>query len=207
MYIVYKHTSPSGKSYIGMTCQTMERRAESGTGYIGSRVFYNAIKKYGWDNFEHEILEEGLDFKTACEKEVYYIRLFKTTDRKYGYNLQSGGSSHRKLHRETRERIRMARLGKKMPPRNEEHRKRLSESLKGRTFSAEHCKHISEGKKGTQAGVKNPRARKVLCVETGVVFNTIKDAGEFIGGSPKNIIAVCHGRLHTSGGYHWQYCD
>jgi hypothetical protein len=36
---------------------------------------------------------------------------------------------------------------------------------------------------------------------------TIKEAGVFIGGSPKNIVSCCRGRLKTSGGYHWEYVD
>jgi group I intron endonuclease len=205
----------------------MEKRARGGKGYVECTAFYNAIKKYGWDNFTHEVLEKNLDYETACKKERFYISKFNTTNREHGYNLESGGVANCVVSEETKRRIsntlkgrkgtphteetklklRNARLGKKMPPKSAEYRKRLSESLKGRTFSAEHCKHISEGKKGTQAGAKNPRARKVLCVETGVVFDTIKDAGKFTGGSPKNIVSVCRGRLRTSGGYHWQYYD
>ena len=41
-YIVYKHTAPNGKSYIGMTCRTMERRARGGKGYEGCPAFYGA---------------------------------------------------------------------------------------------------------------------------------------------------------------------
>jgi hypothetical protein len=94
-----------------------------------------------------------------------------------------------------------------MPPRSKEYCERISASLKGRTFNQEHRKRISESKTGKQTGKNNPRARKVLCVETGVIFDTIKEAGEFKGGSEKNIISCCRGRLQTSGGYHWRYVD
>jgi hypothetical protein len=94
-----------------------------------------------------------------------------------------------------------------MPPKTEETRRKLSEAHRGKVFSEEHRRHISESKIGTQSGKNNPRARKVLCVEAQVVFDTIKEAGEFIGGSPKNIISCCRGRLNTSGGYHWRYVE
>ena len=46
-YTVYKHTSPSGKIYIGMTCQKpKDRWGKDGNGYKG-QPFYNAIQKYG----------------------------------------------------------------------------------------------------------------------------------------------------------------
>lgn len=226
-YCVYKHTSPSGKSYIGLTCQGMERRARKGEGYKECSAFYNAIQKYGWNNFSHEVLEDHLSFEEACEKERRYIAEYQSLTSQNGYNLESGGRVNTSVSEETRKKIAQtltgrkgkplsetqrraiseARKGKKMPPRSVETRKRLSAALKGRTFSEEHCRHISESKKGVFAGAKNPRARKVRCIETGTVFPTIKEAGLFIGGSPKNIVSACHGRLKTSGGYHWEYAD
>jgi hypothetical protein len=109
---------------------------------------------------------------------------------------------------ETKQKISIANRGKKQPPRCEEHRKKLSEALRGRVFTAEHRANISRAKSGAAtSGKNNSHPKAVLCVETGVVFDTIKDAGEFTGGSPKNIIACCRGRLKTSGGYHWRYVD
>lgn len=227
MYIVYKHTAPNGKSYIGLTCQTLERRARGGLGYKECTAFYNAILKYGWDNIEHEVLESGLTFEEACERERYYISYFHSLTTECGYNLENGGRVNCRMSQETKDKISKtltgrkgtphteeskrklseATRGKKSPPRSEEYRKKLSESLKGRVFTEEHCRHISEGKKGTQAGKNNPRARKVRCVELDIVFDTIKEAGEFVKGSPKNIISVCAGRLKTSGGYHWMYVE
>ena len=206
-YIVYKHTAPNGKCYIGITKRTMEQRACNGRGYVNNHAFYNAILKYGWDNFTHEILESGLSPEEASEKEKYYIKLYHSRSAENGYNIEGGGRTCFDMGEETKQKISIARKGKKAPPRSEETRKRLSISLRGRVFSPEHCRHISESKCGTQAGKNNPRARKVLCVETGVVFDTIKEAGEFKGGSAKNIISCCAGRLQTSGGYHWQYVD
>lgn len=206
-YIVYKHTAPNGKCYIGITKRTMEQRARNGRGYLNNRAFYNAILKYGWENFTHEILESGLSPEEANEKERYYIKLYRSRSNENGYNIESGGCTQFALGEETKRKISEAMKGKSSPPRSEETRRKLSNSLKGRTFTPEHCRHISEGKLGTQAGKNNPRARKVLCVETGIIFDTIKEAGAFKGGSEKNIIACCAGRLKTSGGYHWRYVN
>lgn len=95
IYCVYKHTSPNGKCYIGITKQTLERRSQNGEGYSTQRVFYNAIKKYGWNNFKHEILEDNLTHNEACEREIYYISMFKSNQSKYGYNTTSGGDGCR----------------------------------------------------------------------------------------------------------------
>lgn len=91
IYVVYRHITPNGKSYIGMTVQEdLDSRWKHGLGYK-NQVFYNAIQKYGWDNIEHIILEKNLSHNEACEKEMYYINLFESNIRKNGYNISPGG--------------------------------------------------------------------------------------------------------------------
>mgnify|MGYP002658749408 CR=1 FL=1 len=58
-YCVYKHTNKiNGKVYIGQSSNIKERWSRKGTCYKGCTYFYNAIQKYGWDNFEHIILKD-----------------------------------------------------------------------------------------------------------------------------------------------------
>lgn len=88
-YCIYKHTSPSGKSYIGMTKQGEKRFGKDGNGYKNQKKFYNAIKKYGWNNFQHEIIEDHLSFEQACFGEQMYIEIYDSIDN--GYNIYVGG--------------------------------------------------------------------------------------------------------------------
>ena len=60
-YIVYKHTTPSNKVYIGITFRNPIIRWSSGRGYINNKHFFRAILKYGWDNIKHEILYSDLE--------------------------------------------------------------------------------------------------------------------------------------------------
>lgn len=96
IYCIYKHTSPSGKSYIGFTGQTPENRwGMNGSQYKrvkGHHKFAAAIKKYGWDNFTHEILEEGLSFEEANQREIYYIALYDSFNNGYNATLGGGGT-------------------------------------------------------------------------------------------------------------------
>lgn len=90
-FCVYKHTSPSGKVYIGITSQKPESRwGTGGCGYEGNRHFWNAIQKYGWDNFQHEILYEKLSKETAVCLESSLIHEYHATDVRFGYNNISG---------------------------------------------------------------------------------------------------------------------
>ena len=93
MITIYKYTSPSGKYYIGQTCKTTQRgRAErDGKGYQSCPLFWRAIQKYGWDNFQYEILEKVESRDEANAREIYYIQLYKSNNPEYGYNTQAGG--------------------------------------------------------------------------------------------------------------------
>ena len=67
MYKIYKHTLTldcphKGWSYIGQTDNAEPNtRWQNGLGYKHCTVFWRAIQKYGWDNFSHEIIEDGLE--------------------------------------------------------------------------------------------------------------------------------------------------
>lgn len=93
---IYCYTSPSGKKYIGQTVQTINNRAKGmrGKGYRNCSVFYNAIKKYGLENFTLEILEEA-HIDLLNEKEKEWIA-FLDTRIPNGYNISEGGEGHSK---------------------------------------------------------------------------------------------------------------
>ena len=90
---IYMHKNKiNGKVYIGQTYTDLKQRFGNGKYYSGCPKFYNAIKKYGWNNFDHILLEENIATeKEANEKEIYYIDKYNSTDSAFGYNIQSGG--------------------------------------------------------------------------------------------------------------------
>lgn len=91
-YSVYIHTNKTnGMRYVGMTSQDPKTRWLNGYGYNKQGHFFNAIKKYGWDGFEHEVVRTGLTKKEAGELEIELIKKYKTTDKRYGYNKSTGG--------------------------------------------------------------------------------------------------------------------
>jgi len=84
IYCVYKHTNKiNGKVYIGITSKSVKQRWKNGRGYYSKNShFYNAIKKYGWDNFEHEIIANNLSKEKACLMGKELILKFNSTYRR-----------------------------------------------------------------------------------------------------------------------------
>lgn len=92
--IVYKVTSPSGKSYIGISSNSLNRRKSSHeyAARNGSKLLiHNAIRKYG-DQLVWEVLETCKSFKEASSREIWYVSHFKTNTN--GYNLTLGGEGN-----------------------------------------------------------------------------------------------------------------
>lgn len=95
-YVVYMHRCIiNNKIYIGMTNDIERRWRCKGIEYKpkieNSRPFWNAICKYGWDNFEHIILEKNLSRERAQDLEKEYIKKYKTQNNQNGYNIAEGG--------------------------------------------------------------------------------------------------------------------
>ena len=87
-YTVYMHKFPNDKVYVGMTRQKIKDRWCNGHGYKHQPI-YEEILKYGWDNIDHIIIEEGLSRKEAQTKESELIEHYKSLG--LSYNISKGG--------------------------------------------------------------------------------------------------------------------
>lgn len=56
-------------------------------------------------------------------------------------------------------------------------------------------------------GNKHPRAKRVRCVETGVVYKSASEAARKHSTNVSNISAVIKGRRKLAGGYGWEFYD
>lgn len=240
-WCVYKHTSPSGKVYIGITKDVKHRWRNNGMGYKGSTRIHNAIMKYGWENFKHEILFTKLSQQEACRKEIELIKYYKSTDVKYGYNLQSGGQSFIS-NEESRQKISAALKGHivsdktkaKLSKANSkpiiciethaiyENCNKAAENLrlcstsigKAANGKQENCGGLHFAKVEDYINDKLPvfnarpvQYRKVRCVSTGRVFESISEASRITGVSRRAISYACNGKHKTSGGFIWEFVN
>ena len=211
-YTVYKHASPSGKVYIGITSRDVKERWGYGQGYRNNEHFWRAIQKYGWKNFEHKILHENLTKEEACEKEKELIAFYKSTNSEYGYNHSIGGESGSngiKHSPETIEKIRNSNIGKK---RSAETRERVRKAKTGVKYSEEASRKKSIALKGrkfsdeTKEKIGRSNGKPVVCIETGEVFYSAVEASRQMGLSKCAVwYAVKNGQ--KSKGFHWKYLE
>lgn len=206
-YCVYKHTSPSGKVYIGMSCDP-KKRWNSGKGYIDNYHFWRAIQKYGWDNIKHEILYEDLSLEDAMRIETELIKELKCTDRNFGYNLMEG--SHGPFSEESLRKMSLSRMGNQNSKGNhlsDESKKKISESLK--EYYKTHP-HPNLGKTFIQnMGGNHVNARQVCLIDNDgnilKIYGSIADASRDTGRTRTSISDSCSGRYRSRDGYNWRY--
>ena len=218
MYTVYQHKNKiNGKIYIGITSQKPEDRwGSQGCNYKSSPHFYSAIQKYGWNNFEHNILFTELTKEEACLKEQELIKQFDSMNREHGYNSTSGGDVF-SMNEETKQKISQAMMGNKNGlghPCSEEKKKKISEAQKGREFTKEHKQKLSEAAKNhhvpcsedkKQTLKKKSHKKPVYCEELDKVFESVQECGRQLGIPATNISKLCNGRGKTLKGYHLRY--
>lgn len=225
-YSVYMHVSPSKKVYIGITCQKdLNRRWQNGQGYRTQIRFYRAIQKYGWDNFEHIVLLNGVTKREAEEKEIELIKKYDSVNPQKGYNIENGGNCMGTHSEETKLKISMAQRGEKNhafgKPSPTRGRKASPETVeknrqahlgqpswnKGKRLSEEQRKNMGRYVR-TPESIQKMReglSRSVRCVETGVIYPSCTDAGIDTGVNKGSISNVALGKRKRAGGYHWEY--
>lgn len=173
--ILYKHTNKiNGKVYIGQTVKDLESRCgSSGCNYISSTFFSNAIRKYGWDNFTHEILGEYETKEELDKAEIEMIALYESTNKEKGYNLRSGGSRGKlsmerreflvsREFRHTEETKRKISLANKGKIRSKEIRKKLSKAITGCKMPPRTNEHLENLSKSLMGHPVSEETRKKL---------------------------------------------
>ena len=225
-YTVYMHKNKiNGKVYIGITKQKPQYRWSNGKGY-DNQYFKRAIKKYGFNNFEHLILYENLTQKEAEQKEIKLINYYKSSERDFGYNISKGGmvnngvpcSEEKKKkiskankgikngmygkHHTEEEKKKISEASKKLW-KNQEHRKRMLKLLNNNRHDFEKG-HIpwNKGKKGIMVAWNK---KKVICLETNEIFNSIAEAEKIKNVS--NVSCCCNGKRKSTKGLHFKFYE
>jgi len=215
--IIYKYTSPSGKHYIGKTINAKARKREH---LYNSKVlitkFYSAIKKYGLESFEYEVLFESILLPIdelnilLNEKEKHFIQMFDSFNN--GYNLTLGGDGQIgfKHSEETKALYRQQRQ-----IYSQETLEKMSNAAKGRNLSKETIEKIrlgNIGKSMTEANKKLVSEQKSKpVIQYDLQGNFIKEwksateASKTLNLKNAPISKICKQNKGTVYGYIWKF--
>lgn len=221
-YCIYMHRFKNGKTYVGQTCQDPEKRWGNGNGYLSKDddgkyeqpLIAHAVQKYGWENVYHEILFDGLNKYEADRVEQICILLFRSNDRRFGYNILQGGggSSGRKWSDEEKKRLGDKIREKYAIPENnpfygmrhtKETKEKISKKLKekyknkenhpkyGWHMSDEQKEKLSKLKSETYKGENNPFYGKHLSEEHKAKMQRAKKDKYAIVGNLNSLPVLC----------------
>lgn len=205
-WIIYKHTFPNGKHYIGKTSQTPEDRwGKNGNRYQKQKLIWYAIQKYGWDNVAHEILYTNLSEEEANNKEIECIKKYHShyqDPKGPGYNISRGGEGFSIISDEQRQKI----------IQQWETGQTIKEIKENNQISKEAIKKILNKanipqKDRIQRGIEKYNANKVYQYDLDGnfinEFPSTQEAERQTGVPQQNISKCITGKRHTAGNYQW----
>lgn len=206
-YIIYLHRNKiNNKCYVGQTCQKPEDRwGKNGERYSQQLYFYRAIQKYGWDNFEHIILEKDIPAEFADERECFWAGYYHALAPE-GYTLQTGKLHHKNISLEYTQTRSEASLKKW---EDSEYQKKISNAKKEMWKNASpECKEKMLANLDRSGAGGKARSKRVECIETHMIYASTREAERLTGINHANISSACNGkRQKTAGKYHWRYVD
>ena len=225
---VYRWTNISNKKwYIGSHCGDV---ADS---YVGSGKAFLASYKKNLSFFSREIIYVGPDFR---EVEELILETLNAAEDRLSYNLKNsaiGGNTSMHFTDESRKKMSdAAKATKGKRSVSAEQRKKISDSLKGRSIpievrekisqsltgkanpffgkshSDESRRKISEAKKGRcpskhiMDALHSNNNKKIYCSTNGITFNSINDTASFFGKSASYISNILNGRCKNKYNIH-----
>jgi group I intron endonuclease len=160
--VIYLHRNKvNGKVYVGQTTRKWpaSRWGRKGQNYHhrDQPYMYHAIKKYGWDNFEHIIVRECETQQELNEAEIATVALYESANPEKGYNISPGGKGNGPLSEERKRRLSEVNTGKTHSPAT---RKKISEAHTGKKMSAETRAKMSAARRGKRIGPCPEERRK-----------------------------------------------
>lgn len=175
-----------------MTSMRLCERFANGSNYSVNCRFGKAIEKFGCENIKHEVLEKGLSKEEAWVREKYYIKLYRTTEEEFGYNMAEGGNIS----------VSKGRI------LSEETRKKISDSNKGK----KRTKETIEKLKASHIGKESNHVRAVIKMDLNEnELEEYKSVAEAVRKNDRvdatNIWRCCTKIRKTAGGYKWKYKD
>jgi group I intron endonuclease len=206
---IYKITSPSGRIYIGESVNINKRKRDYSS--LNCKIqpkLYNSLRKYGWESHNFEVIEVCKFDELLC-RERYWQDFYDVLNGGLNCELTNCGDKKRVLSLESRNKISISKKGFNHPLFGKSlsinHKNKISKSMigvgLGNKFSQEHKTNLSESHKGLYENDKHPRARLILCQNTGIFYYTLKDAAEAICMKSSTLCAMLKGQNKNKTSY------
>lgn len=221
-FYVYMHVNKTNnKAYVGITSRVNpEYRWRKGEGYSTQSKFYRAIKKHGWENFEHVVVESNLSKAEAVRLEKQLIKQFDTI--KNGYNIDEGGNtstqSKKAIYLIDKSKNILAEFSSAEDVERElglnaasvteccnSPQRRLTTGGRIFCYKDNYDTFVIREKKC------HPNSKQIYQVlDTGEIiatYESIQQAAKATNLSASHITACCKGTRNSVGGYFWSYVD
>jgi group I intron endonuclease len=203
IYSIYKVTNKiNNKVYIGFCCNFQKRiyrHKYNSTILKKNQHFYNAMRKYGFENFSFEEIYSSVEKKHCLSvMEPYFIQEYKSDV--FGYNMTSGGEGcFSYKHTEETKKLLSIQNKKNIGSKNgfygKKHKKETIENNRLKNISIQTEK---TGKQIYQYSLDN----QLL-----TIYNSVRSAAKALNKSHPSIIMCCKGKLKHAHGYIWRYAD
>lgn len=215
---IYKITNlVNSKIYIGQSINIFSRwgyhrRALNNNKHVNKHL-QRAWNQYGEQNFVFSIVLE-CNYEDLNKYESYYILKYRSYDPLFGYNKTFGGEGEIPTE-EIRQKKSLKFRGKNNPmygrcgelnpvygkPKSQETIQKLRDAWDDERKQEQSIRVSGENNPMSgMVGCQNPASKKVVCIETGDVFETMKDAAKWCGlKTHTNISNVCNGKRKHAG--------
>lgn len=186
-WCIYRITNlKNGKTYIG---QHKVDSLLTDDGYLGSgKLIIRAIEKYGPSKFKKEYITFAMTQQEADVLEKFYIAKEKPV-----YNISKGGQGVTGIEPWNKGKANI--WTKEQLERNRQKHLNRYNNEKNPFYGKHHTEETKEKLR-----------KKVICLETKCIFNSLIEAARFANiKSTGKISECCRGTRKTAGGYHWKY--
>lgn len=184
IYII--KNNDNGKVYVGQSKNISHRKSTHFYDLKNNRSHSKSMQA------DYNINPDAFSFEVLCEcnenelddLERYYIQKHKSDILQYGYNLENGGKTGYCTADSTR--ILRSNIS------------RGNKNMCGIKLSDDWKRHLSEAQ---------PHKKRILCVDTNIVYDSFADAARKTGLNRTKIVSVCTGHRKTTGGMRFKYYD
>lgn len=213
IYKIYKITNAvNGKVYIGQTKGSIRSRFTQHCRPDNPCVaLRNAINKYGKNCFFIEVIDTAINDKELDKKEIFWIKQYRSTDNKYGYNIAAGGNVTAKTKRvvclDTRKKY-----------------DSIVECANDMNLSAHMIGEVCNGRKPCHKNLRfafldendkpmfyklkpKKQNKHVMCLETGVIYDSCLAASKALNMSRNAVSQVAYGKTPTAHNLHFFFVD